>query len=30
MSLTKTVASAPSVAGYRATSPFEWGGKEFS
>jgi hypothetical protein len=19
----------PSVAGYRATSPFEWGGKEF-
>jgi len=29
MSLTETVASDPSVAGYRATSPFEWGGKEF-
>ena len=26
MSLLATEASDPSVAGYRATSPFEWGG----
>jgi hypothetical protein len=27
-SLTATVASDPSVADYRATSPFEWGGRD--
>jgi hypothetical protein len=27
MSPIETVASDPSVADYRATSPFEWGGK---
>ena len=26
ISLAKTVASDPSVADYRATSPYEWGG----
>jgi len=28
MSLTKAVAFDPSVADYRATSPYEWGGNE--
>ena len=26
MSLSRSVAYDPSVAGYRATSPYEWGG----